>query len=112
MCFTVSNITSDSDAIDPKTGKVISEFFNFPIFASYALPVPSVLTSFLSEKNQSRNLVFPFFRLPGKRQKIILKILARFSIFSLSLEHDATGIDPIFLHLKLMSPLIFLLCGR
>jgi hypothetical protein len=51
----------------------------------------------ISEKIQSRNLVFPVFQIIGKETKANLEIFAEVFDFFLSFEHDATGIDPDFL---------------
>jgi hypothetical protein len=56
-----------------------------------------VVSIHIPEKFQSRNLVFPVFQIIGKETKDNLEILAEVFDFILSLEHDATGIDPDFL---------------
>jgi hypothetical protein len=85
--FTVSIITSDPDAIDPKTGKKISEFFQCSIRSFYLFPVRSVLIlfQFLFQKNSNLRISsFLFFRLSGKRQKTISIFLPSCLIFPFS----------------------------
>jgi hypothetical protein len=55
----------------------------------FSIPIP--------ENIQSRNLVFPVFQIIGIETKDNLQFFAEVFDFFLSLEHDATGIDPHFL---------------
>jgi hypothetical protein len=55
----------------------------------------------IPEKIQSRNLVFPVFQIIGKKTKDNVEVFAEVFDFFLSLEHDATGIDPDFLPFKI-----------
>jgi hypothetical protein len=69
-----------------------------------SIPIP--------EKFQSRNPVFPVFQIIGKETKDNLDFFAEVFGFFLSLEQDATGIDPYFCHLIHIYPPICLLRGR
>jgi hypothetical protein len=99
FCVTASIITSDPDAIDPKTGKKISDFSMFDIivlliacsFRANLVSIP------IPEKIQSRNLVFPVFQIIRKETTDNLDFFAEVFHFFLSLEHVATGVDPDYL---------------
>jgi hypothetical protein len=110
--FSVSIITSDPDAFDPKTVKKISEFFQLPTFSFYSVPVPSVLTIFSQKKINDGISSFLFSRLSGKIQKIILRFLPRFSMFSFLSNMMQLESIRIFCYLILMSLPTFLLLGR
>jgi hypothetical protein len=87
--FTVYIITSDPDAIDPKTGKNISEFFNvqYDRFIDCCSFHASLVSIPIPEKIKSRNLVFPVFQIIGKETKHNLENIAKvfeFFLFSLA----------------------------
>jgi hypothetical protein len=96
--FTVSIITLDPNVIDPKTGKIwvsfsIIDLIIFLVACSFRANLVSIPIPEKNPISESRLSCFPNYRERDKRQSWFF---CRGVWFFLSLEHDATGIDPDF----------------